>query len=76
MRDHIRKIADDAIRAGGTLHTLYTFIRFDETPLRLAVFDENVFFGLPQDVIDEAAGFFSERHEACDAGVAKLLQIE
>ncbi|CAK0877078.1 unnamed protein product, partial [Prorocentrum cordatum] len=76
MRDQIRKIADDTIRADGILHTLYTFIRFDETPLRLTVVDKNVFFGLPQDVIDEVAGFFSERHEARDAGVAKLLQIE
>eukprot|EP00959_Pyramimonas_sp_CCMP1952_P104265 2179250-Pyramimonas_sp.AAC.1 len=68
MRAQIHRIADEAFRAHGVLRALYVFTRFDETPLRLTVVDKNVFFGLPQEVVDE--------HEARDAGVAKLLQLE
>ena len=37
---------------GGRCHTIYIFVRSDETPLKMCVLDMDTLFGLPSAVVE------------------------
>lgn len=76
----MRAVKADTERAGGCLITFTTFARYDETPMKMAVVDSDVLFGLPPELLDTHAlsreSMAYLKQAVRDSAPAKLLQTE
>lgn len=80
LRRVLKAVEQDTKRAGGSLVSFSTFVRYDETPMKLAVVDTDVLLGLPTELFDvRAVSLESQNHlrqALRDTAPAKLLQME